>query len=156
MHGRWMKHGRWLGRGDFRFLVLKTLKERPMHGYEVAKEIGARFDGFYAPSAGVVYPTLQWLEDEGHVGAIAENGKRIYKITKSGINFLKEKKETVDRISKESRGFMSDEKVEVFRAGRKLQQTIALLSTDLSKEKAAKATKILEDARKKMTGLLVE
>ena len=86
------KAGRMFGRGDFRYLVLNTLKEKPMHGYEIMKVVGDRFSGFYSPSPGMVYPTLQMLEDEGFVRSRNDRGKKVYQITKEGRGFLKSRK----------------------------------------------------------------
>ena len=51
--------------GDLRFVILSLLEEKPRHGYEIIKALEERFGGTYAPSPGVVYPTLQLLEDQG-------------------------------------------------------------------------------------------
>src|SRR5690242_1995163 len=65
------------GRGDMKFLLLELLVERPKHGYEMIKELENRYSGFYTPSPGTVYPTLQMLEDRGHVRSVSEDGKRV-------------------------------------------------------------------------------
>ncbi len=76
------------GRGDIKFLLLELLLERPKHGYEMIKELEHRYAGFYAPSPGSVYPTLQLLEDRGYVISTTENGKRTYSITDEGRAYL--------------------------------------------------------------------
>jgi DNA-binding PadR family transcriptional regulator len=75
-------------RGDIKFALLELLAERPRHGYELIKELENRYGGFYRPSPGTVYPTLQLLEDEGHVTSEVVEGKRIYTITDSGRALL--------------------------------------------------------------------
>src|SRR5689334_21771290 len=52
-------------RGDIKFILLELIKEQPRHGYELIKVLEERYGGFYRPSPGTVYPTLQLLEDEG-------------------------------------------------------------------------------------------
>ncbi|MFN8481249.1 MAG: PadR family transcriptional regulator [Kouleothrix sp.] len=52
-------------RGDIKSALLELLAEQPRHGYELIKELEQRYGGFYRPSPGSVYPTLQLLEDEG-------------------------------------------------------------------------------------------
>jgi len=64
--------------------VIALLAERPMHGYEIIQELSERTGGLWKPSPGSVYPTLQLLEDEGHVVAEAEGGKRQFALTESG------------------------------------------------------------------------
>ena len=49
-------------KGDLKYLILDMLKEKPRYGYEIIKELEGRFGGIYMPSAGIVYPTLQYLE----------------------------------------------------------------------------------------------
>lgn len=84
--------------GDMKYVILKLLAERPMHGYEVMKALEERTRGCYTPSPGSVYPTLQWLEDEGLVESEERDGKKVYSINDSGRAFLDEHKSTVEDI----------------------------------------------------------
>ncbi|HEY4672668.1 MAG TPA: PadR family transcriptional regulator [Nitrososphaerales archaeon] len=152
----WSRGFRWVGRGDSRLLVLEVLKKRPMHGYEVSKEISEMFNGLYEPSAGVIYPTLQWLEDEGYVELEHENGKKVYRITKNGLKFLEEKSEFVEALLEAGRGVAANQKIQVIRAGKRLAQTLFLLHVDMTDEKAKQATKILDDARQLIAKLVSE
>src|ERR1051325_4057114 len=88
----------WFARGDIRYLILDLLNEKPRHGYEIIKELESRFCGFYTPSAGSVYPTLQMLEELELVEVREENGKKIYSITEKGKAELKEQREKVEDI----------------------------------------------------------
>jgi DNA-binding PadR family transcriptional regulator len=92
------RQGRWFGSGDMKYVILKLLREKPMHGYEVMKELEEQTHGCYKPSPGTVYPTLQWLEDEGLVKAEEVGGKKVYSVTDAGREFLSENKSTVDAI----------------------------------------------------------
>ncbi|MCX6024426.1 MAG: PadR family transcriptional regulator [Chloroflexi bacterium] len=74
------------------------LAERPMHGYEVIKEIERRFGGLYAPSPGTVYPTLQMLEDMGYVTVQPAEGKKVYTVTDEGRKHLGERQENVEDL----------------------------------------------------------
>lgn len=71
-------------RGDVRAAVLALLAERPMHGYDIIRELSERTGGLWRPSPGSVYPTLQLLEDEGHVTAEESGGRRRFALTDSG------------------------------------------------------------------------
>lgn len=88
----------WFGSGDMKYVILKLLREKPRHGYEVMKELGEQMHGCYSPSPGTVYPTLQWLEDEGLVRSQEVNGKKVYEITDAGRTFLDEHKDVVEDI----------------------------------------------------------
>jgi DNA-binding PadR family transcriptional regulator len=89
---------RWFEAGDMKYVILKLLRDKPRHGYEIMKELEDRMHGCYSPSPGTVYPTLQWLEDEGLVVARDVEGKKVYELTDSGRAFLDENKDTVDDI----------------------------------------------------------
>jgi DNA-binding PadR family transcriptional regulator len=98
---RGWRYGRrrpWFGAGDMKYVILKLLRDKPRHGYEVMKELEERMHGCYSPSPGTVYPTLQWLEDEGLVVARDVEGKKVYEITDTGRAFLDEHKDTVEEI----------------------------------------------------------
>ncbi len=82
---------RFFGRGDMKFALLGLLQERPMHGYEMMKALEEKSGGFYAPSAGSVYPTLQLLEDRGFVTINETDGKKVYSITDAGRAALQER-----------------------------------------------------------------
>jgi len=81
-----------------KYVILKLLQDKPRHGYEVMKELEERMHGCYSPSPGTVYPTLQWLEDEGLVTARDVGGKKVYEVTDAGRQFLQEHRDVVDDI----------------------------------------------------------
>ena len=78
------KVGSRMGRGDVRAAVLSLLAEKPMHGYQIIREIEERSGGSWKPSAGSVYPTLQLLADEGLITAEESNGRKTYALTDEG------------------------------------------------------------------------
>ena len=88
----------WFESGDMKYVILKLLSDKPRHGYEVMKELEEQLHGCYSPSPGTVYPTLQWLEDEGLVVAQDVEGKKVYEVTAAGRQFLEEHKDVVDEI----------------------------------------------------------
>ncbi len=97
--GRHGRSGRMFQHGDLRLLVLALIAEAPRHGYELIREIEARLGGAYAPSPGVVYPTLTMLEELGLVtSTVTEGTKRQYTITDAGTAHLTENAATVEAI----------------------------------------------------------
>ena len=80
-------------RGDIKYILLELLKEQPRHGYDLIKELEQRFGGFYRPSPGSVYPTLQLLEDEGALRSETVDSKRVYTITAVGLKMLEDRKQ---------------------------------------------------------------
>src|SRR5215204_3656251 len=73
-----------MGRGDVRTAVLALLAEKPMHGYQIIREIEERSSGSWKPSPGSVYPTLQLLTDEGLISAEESDGRKTYSLTEAG------------------------------------------------------------------------
>lgn len=92
------RRARFFERGDLKYVILDLLAEKPRHGYEVIRALEERFGGFYAPSPGSVYPTLQLLEDLGHVTATRQGDKKVYAITDAGRAFLEEHRDSLDGI----------------------------------------------------------
>ena len=99
-------------RGDFKYIILHFLKEKPSYGYEIMRGLQEQFHSFYVPSPGSIYPTLQMLEEMGHVTSVEEEGKRIYTITNAGLEFLKEHKECVKRMRDQMRDWCNPENID--------------------------------------------
>jgi len=77
--------GRMFGPGELRLLLLLLLDEQDRHGYELIKAIEELAAGAYAPSPGVVYPTLQLLVDEGMITEVpGEGARKAFTMTDAG------------------------------------------------------------------------
>ena len=83
-------------RGEIRFLVLDAIRERPRHGYEVIQHIEQRAGGTYRPSPGVIYPTLQMLEELGQARVAETAGRKAYEITDEGRAELEQNARAVE------------------------------------------------------------
>jgi DNA-binding PadR family transcriptional regulator len=90
--------GRMLAQGDLRLLALALIDQQPRHGYEIIKLLEEKTGGWYSPSPGVVYPTLTYLEEAGHVTGEAEGSKKRYAITDEGRAHLEENRALVDAV----------------------------------------------------------
>jgi DNA-binding PadR family transcriptional regulator len=83
--------GRFFDHGELRHVVLALLAEQPRHGYDIIRAIDQRTGGAYSPSPGVIYPTLQLLEDVGYAQpATGDDARNSYQITPEGRAFLEE------------------------------------------------------------------
>jgi DNA-binding PadR family transcriptional regulator len=92
--GRGGGRGRWhaargegrerLERGLLRYVILDVLRDGARHGYEIIKQIEEQTQGRYMPSAGTLYPTLQYLEDLSFVTASQDEGRKVYRLTATG------------------------------------------------------------------------
>ncbi|MDP9963745.1 PadR family transcriptional regulator [Variovorax beijingensis] len=88
------------GHGGLRFVLLQLIADKPAHGYELIKAIEDRLGGSYAPSPGVVYPTLTLLEEMGYLSVETADtgGRKRYSITASGREFLAANRDTADAM----------------------------------------------------------
>jgi DNA-binding PadR family transcriptional regulator len=67
-----------------RYVLMDALRSGPKHGYEIVKALEERSAGQYVPSPGTVYPTMQYLQDEGFVIADQEGDRRVFRMTDAG------------------------------------------------------------------------
>jgi DNA-binding PadR family transcriptional regulator len=82
-------------RGEIKYLVLEAIAEQQRHGYEIIQHIEERTGGAYRPSPGVIYPTLQLLEELGHARIVEHEGRKVYAITEAGRADLEANRRTV-------------------------------------------------------------
>jgi DNA-binding PadR family transcriptional regulator len=70
--------------------ILGLLKEQPMHGYQLSRELGESLGGFWRVSYGSLYPSLRRLEREGAVESVPSDEERggrrknVYRVTEKG------------------------------------------------------------------------
>jgi DNA-binding PadR family transcriptional regulator len=145
---------RWnpLERGDLKFVILRLISDKPMHGYEVMQALEEESGGGYKPSPGSVYPTLQMLEDEGLLRCREEEGKKIYEVTEEGKAYLEEHGDLVerifDRVGAFANGFFGKDTRELTAAFSRLAQTCfeGTFSGRLDGEAVGRMTEILHRA----------
>ncbi len=90
-------------RGLFRYLVLYVLMDKPLHGYAIMKKISRLFDNDYTPSPGVLYPTLQLLEEMGLIESEVKGRRRVYRLTGQGRRLIEENKHQVEKFLERTR-----------------------------------------------------
>lgn len=90
--------GRKFSGEDLQLMLLALIAEAPRHGYELIKELETRSNGFYAPSPGMVYPALTYLEELGFVTVQQEGNRKRYEIADSGKAHLAANRDQVDMI----------------------------------------------------------
>jgi DNA-binding PadR family transcriptional regulator len=85
--------------GELRLVLLRLVADKARHGYDLIRAIEERTGGAYAPSPGVVYPTLTLLTEMGLVEEkAAEGARKIFEITPEGIAHLAERAQEVDAL----------------------------------------------------------
>ncbi len=87
-------------KGALKYIILDLIRDQPRHGYEIIRILEDRTHGFYSPSPGVVYPTLQLLEEMGYVTSTQQDGKRVYSITEEGRKFLADRQDVAEGIKR--------------------------------------------------------
>ena len=81
---------------ELRLVLLRLIADQPRHGYDLIKEIEERSGGAYAPSPGVVYPTLTMLADMGLTEEQqSEGARKLFAATEAGLAELEAKAEEV-------------------------------------------------------------
>jgi DNA-binding PadR family transcriptional regulator len=151
--------GDWFGdpppraeRGGVRYLVLDALAERNRHGYEVIQAIEERSGQTYRPSPGVVYPTLQMLDELGHIRSVDAEGRKVYEITDAGRQELQTNRAFVDEFYERSADQSWDRYAEDF--GDVMRRVASLMKTfrhakrrgQLSPSVLARVLKVLDRA----------
>src|SRR4051794_29266032 len=85
--------------GELRLVLLKLIVDEPRHGYDLIRAIEEMTDGEYAPSPGVVYPTLTLLQDMGFIEeAAGEGARKPFQATDEGRAHLEERAEEVEGL----------------------------------------------------------
>ncbi|TCC13371.1 PadR family transcriptional regulator [Kosakonia quasisacchari] len=90
---------RFFGHGELRLVILHLLSQNASHGYELIKAIEALTQGNYTPSPGVIYPTLDFLQEQQFITVgDEENGRRMIAITPQGTQWLAENQPSLAQI----------------------------------------------------------
>ena len=72
-------------RAFLKYIVLKIIKDKPTHGYEIIKKVELYSKGRWTPSAGSIYPILESLESKGFIQSEEVDRKKVYSITPTGM-----------------------------------------------------------------------
>jgi DNA-binding PadR family transcriptional regulator len=140
--------------GDLKLVIVKLLSEQPSYGYQLIKKMESRLAGGYTPSAGVIYPTLTLLEEEGLASvSTSEDNKKVYTVTAAGMEYLAANQERVDellaRLEEAGKGFERGRSPEIIRAFTNLRGAImARVSRDATPEQIRKITEAINAAAK--------
>lgn len=144
-----------MGRGDVRASILTVLADKPMHGYQIIRQIELHTEGAWKPSAGSVYPTLQMLADEGLVTSEMQEDRKVYSLTDAG-------REEADKV-KDKTPWAEDSSCErphvssaVPKAGAELAQAVAHAMRSSKSEQHDAVAEVLHEARRKIYAILAQ
>jgi len=139
--------------GELRFVILQLIADKPSYGYEIIKAIEDRLSGAYAPSPGVVYPTLTMLEEEGYATVSSTEGsKKLYTATEQGLEYLKENKVALKaifgRMEQAGKAFGRGRSPQIMRAIMNLRYALKLRTErgNLSPEQIRKVAEAIDGA----------
>jgi len=146
--------------GELRLVLLKLIADESRHGYDLIRAIEELTGGAYTPSPGIIYPTLNLLEDSGLIDQVETEGSRkAFTITDAGSAELEEKLAEVEALfTRLSHMGEREQKFETGSVRRALGNLFAVLShrssrDDANDELAQKVTEILDDAAQRIERL---
>jgi DNA-binding PadR family transcriptional regulator len=91
-------------RAFLKYIVLKIIKDKPTHGYDIIKRVELCSKGRWIPSTGSIYPILESLESNGLIQSEEIDRRKVYSITPKGVVALdlmtKEKLELLNEMSR--------------------------------------------------------
>jgi DNA-binding PadR family transcriptional regulator len=138
-------HKRWFQKGDLKYVILDLVKDKPRYGYEIIRALEERSHGFYAPSPGTVYPTLQMLEEMGYVNSEQRDDKKVYTITEEGLNFLNKQEDLAEEIQSQMRDWWNPKDMhEIKETMREFGRLGQLVARQARKANSAKMQRIKE------------
>ncbi len=91
-----MELDRELLKGNTPTLVLAILRDGPLHGYGIARELERRSESALQFKDGTLYPTLHSLEADGLIESRWDNpdkgqARKVYEITTAGLGTLEQR-----------------------------------------------------------------
>jgi DNA-binding PadR family transcriptional regulator len=147
-------------RGGVRYLVLDAIAAQARHGYEVIQSIEERSGGAYRPSPGVVYPTLQLLEELDHARVVEQQARKVYTITEAGQRDLEAHRDEVvdfyDRFADDAWERHIEDFGDLIRRAARLLKTFkrAARHGHMSSKAQAGIREVLDDAVKRIETIL--
>ena len=142
-------------RGDVRTAILLLLAEEPRNGYGLMQEIEERSGGAWKPSPGSVYPLIAQLEDEGLIRADESDGRKVLVLTDEGKAAIAERGDRPAPWEEFSQGVDGDVRA-VVDVSRQVGAAVGQMVQVASREQLVAASKILEDTRRSLYGILAE
>jgi len=90
--------GRKFSSDDLHLMLLALLEQRSSHGYELIKELQNYSGGFWAPSPGMVYPALTYIEELGFAAVQTQSNKKSYQLLPEGLAHLQQNRQRADEL----------------------------------------------------------
>jgi DNA-binding PadR family transcriptional regulator len=145
--------------GELRLVLLKLIADEPRHGYDLIRAIEELTDGEYAPSPGVIYPTLTLLQDMGLIEeAAGEGSRKPFQATAEGKAHLEEKRDEIEALFERLNDLKPRESHGGATIGRATQNLMAAIRNRVSRhgwdeELTHEVTAILDEAAQRIERL---
>ncbi|WP_219470534.1 PadR family transcriptional regulator [Nonomuraea rhizosphaerae] len=143
-------------RGDVRAAILALLSEEPRNGYQIIQEIAERSEGGWKPSPGAVYPALQQLTDEGLVVAEENEGRKTFRLTDAGRNYIESHADEVRAPWDEMRPDIDDNTADLWDIARQSAFAMMQVLQTGSDAQIREARKTLTETRRKLYQILAD
>lgn len=145
-----------ISRGNLKMVILTILQERPMHGYEISKEIAEKSHGFYKPSPGSIYPALRSLLEDGCIKVEVEGRRKRYRISPKGRRLIAGRKAVIEGCIKAFKESLGPDRALLLEEFRKTSRLIMLAAKDITPKQAQELTRVIADARERMLRIISE
>ena len=157
---RGFRHESPFHKGDLKYVILDLLKDKSRYGYEIIRALEEQSHGFYKPSPGVVYPTLQMLEEMGCASSADRDGKNVYTITEEGRKLLSERSDLADELKSHMRHHWNPENFgafgEIMSELARLGKSVGPHIRDAEPEKLKRISQVVSRARQEIDKILEE
>ncbi|HWX43922.1 MAG TPA: PadR family transcriptional regulator [Solirubrobacteraceae bacterium] len=150
------RRGRKARRGDIRTAALLLLAEEPRNGYQIMQEVEERSEGAWRPSPGSVYPALQQLEDEGLIRSEELDGRKVFRLTVSGLAQVEERDASRPAPWEQMSGDVGAKAHELGKIMREVASAFVQVMRAGSEEQQEQARKVLVNARRDLYRILAD
>jgi DNA-binding PadR family transcriptional regulator len=144
------------GRGDVRSAILALLREGPRNGYQIMSDIEERSSGAWRPSPGAVYPALSQLADEGLIVGEESAGKRVFRLTDAGREYVEQNPDMARGAWESSEQQEAWEIPGLFAEAARLGHGIVQIAHAGSPAQVRQAERLLEQTRRAIYRILAD
>ncbi|WP_188187230.1 PadR family transcriptional regulator [Nonomuraea sp. SYSU D8015] len=155
-HRGWGGRGRKAKRGDVRAAILALLAEQPRNGYQIIQEIAERSEGGWKPSPGAVYPALQQLTDEGLVISEESEGRKTFRLTEEGRNYVEAHADEVSAPWDDMRPDIDDNAADLWQISKQSAFAMMQILQTGNDAQIREARKTLVETRRKLYQILAD
>jgi DNA-binding PadR family transcriptional regulator len=158
-HHRGGGRRRMFDNGELRLILLHLIAAQPRHGYDLIRAIEELSGGAYAPSPGVIYPTITLLNDMALIGEQeTEGARKQFAITPQGQALLAENAKPIaaliERLGAVAKVREQTDAAPVRRAMHNLKSVLLdKLSSGTDKDSVLQAVALIDEAAQKIERL---